>query len=109
MGDTDRIKLAKAMGWCHEIHDGIGSWFNRGLGKAFCDCPDPFTKASDDYAVLEWMRGQGKPGTLVAALECVRSNALSDYQIGDFARAACAYWLSDSDPSLTTEDKNHER
>ena len=95
---NDRIKLAEAMGWKAETHDGIWSWFNRSNDKAFCDLPDPFTDANADYAVLEWMRKfeqQDMPefedGGAIAwekFLRVMASRYSAKYRIGDNARAA---------------------
>ena len=47
---------------------------------------DPFTDANDDYAVLDWMRETKIDHTVLTEIEHEWS---MDYQIGDYARAAC--------------------
>ena len=85
----DRIKLAEVMGW--KSH-GAGYWSKPGCGlplhsrdaKLLMGPPDPFTDANDDYAVLEWMRNNGKYWKAF----CGEVKNWYDYKIGDYARAA---------------------
>ena len=105
---NDSIKLAKAMGGMSTTIEN-GSW-------AYCNWPngvpenfDPFTDANDDYAVLEWMRETWKPlqngwpsandtddqlrwfwfKSVLCGLDGEsKYNGMTDYQIGDYARAA---------------------
>lgn len=113
--EQDRINLADAMGLpCHcnsalsqmpqsppcKVHD---------LGDIL-GCPDPFTDANDDYAVLEWMRPDDwRNSVLMKGPDHVRyldfifelrlleqedgrpSGPIGQgYVIGDYARAALA-------------------
>lgn len=86
MTDEARIKLAEAV-----FHGHIS------IGGKLREDFDPFTDANDDYAVLEWMRNdESSPMMPVVAMklgEIARDrgniNALHNYKIGDYARAAC--------------------
>ena len=84
---TDRIKLAEAVGleWLDCIPGRThikGVFILKGREwKQF----NPFTDANDDYAVLEWMRGQDWPRWALISEGC---EYCFDYQIGDYARAA---------------------
>ncbi len=89
---NDRIKIAEAMGW-QKAHREIGMWFNDAPQyckedmRAVGELPDPFTNPTDDYAVLEWMRGiTGKRNE--AMLGHLRALWSGHYVIGDYARAA---------------------
>ena len=85
---NDRIKLALAVGWKAETHNGITSWFNRSNNKAFCDLPDPFTDANDDYAVLEWMLSQDADTQRRFRKAIAHEGYFKwDYKVGDYARA----------------------
>lgn len=60
MNDTDRIKIADAMGWI--FPEGPMEWAcppnhpdPPGKGNLTV-IPDPYTDANEDYSVLEWMR-----------------------------------------------------
>jgi len=98
---NDRIKLAEAMGWeryAPRFRFETGKrplWIKGDEQRKASELPDPFTDAIDDYAVLEWMRGDED------AMETPRWRAFKDYfievtadwniwnyKIGDFARAA---------------------
>ena len=84
--NQDGIKrLAEAMGWTETKYQ---RWLSPDR-KMRCDFPpDPFTDASDDYAVLEWIRSQGVIGSWIAT-QLGKDNKWSiDYKIGDYARAA---------------------
>ena len=110
---NDRIKkIAEAMGWVyHSERDETSPDFDllsptdvwthpsRAYGRG--GCPDPFTDANDDYAVLEWMRGplyerlrEDDPDGILCKMwiaidgDPYDRDAKSDYQIGDYARAA---------------------
>ena len=99
-----RIKLAEAMGWkpSHEPHEQIwigpdtkagdyGNYFN------YDQLPDPETDANDDYSVLKWLRSdESSPMMPVVAMKLAEvardrgdTNALHNYQRGDYARTAC--------------------
>lgn len=99
-----RIKLAEWMGWKRVPHDnGFGVlhyWTHpKTIVPDRADCPDPFTDANDDYAVLEAMRDKcGKTETKWLP-DPEQSNLwfrfvnwlprhTADYTIGDYARAA---------------------
>lgn len=105
MSDQDRIKLAEAMNLLPEpfkdwdeykhavqLHTGKVLEILREL------IPDPENNANDDYAVLEWLRSytlRCPQDSRIEALEfayavfsILRGNDLSEYQIGDYARAA---------------------
>ena len=90
---SDRIKLAEAMGWEWKPYpeDTMGELTSPRGQVVYCTgaqrkyhIPDPFTDANDDYAVLEWMRRQGRSGWKVYMEDLPMFN----YQIGDYARAA---------------------
>ena len=87
---NDCIKLAEAM--------NIDVWYGEVTCKPF-GLPDPFTDANDDYAVLEWMRGQGwikehiggGDNAMLIDHRLIGSTMFGQqwgYQIGDYARAA---------------------
>ena len=87
----DRIKLAEAMGWRLQQEDGPRNHDSRlwldpdGVGGYFTYAlPNPLEDANDDYAVLEWMRGEGLIGWHNALDETPQDH----YKIGDYARAA---------------------
>jgi len=96
--DEGRIKLAVAMGW-QELYHTPGRWFNDDKPQEECRAtehlPNPFTDANDDYAVLEWMRGD-EDGPETAEwrafkdffIEVTGDWNIWNYKIGDFARAA---------------------
>ncbi len=91
---NDRIKLAEAMGWVPHNQDVYpGKWIDPD-GRKLVGCfnmPDPFEDANDDYAVLRWMRGDGKPEFQAGwgdFCEELQPFEYTDYQIGDYARAA---------------------
>ena len=90
---SDRIKLAEAMGWtlaAHPRDKKFQCWIDplHGNGtRAEHELPDPFTDANDDYAVLEWIREQHFVSFAEYYL-CMVSEERTDYQIGDYARAA---------------------
>ena len=103
MTDLDRIKLAEAMGWINTKgervsplghRDPFDTWHRRGEDKVWDYLPfDPFTDANDDYAVLEWMRGQfgilnSKQGYVKEACDTFLEHLPHQYKIGDYARAA---------------------
>lgn len=87
MSEEARIRLAKAMGLpchcgsalsqmpqsppckVHNLHDILG-------------CPDPFTDANDDYAVLEFFEDN------VAFQDSLNGHNVTSYTKGMFARAA---------------------
>jgi len=96
----DRIKVAEAMGWKPALggdakviagsptdfwdvwRDPTGVYFTEEL-------PDPFTDANDDYAVLEWARKRMDfTFTRKFYESCANITRVSDYQIGDYAKAA---------------------
>ena len=67
MGEQEkRIKLAEAMG-------KFERYFH------------PFTNPTDDYSVLEWMRGHQENGAFARELQL---ESMWSYEIGDNARAA---------------------
>jgi len=70
---NDRIRLAEAMGWK----------FPHGPTK---HCPDPFTDANDDYAVLEWGVDTFGQAFVVVVNALVIDPA--EYTLDDYARAA---------------------
>jgi len=98
---ADRIQLCEAMGWqwvggSDAPSKGVDNcwrepgifngrhWFNYYSDK----CPDPFTDANDDYAVLEWMRSlEGNEKHNFHAPSPMFSTIPWDYKIGDYARA----------------------
>jgi len=95
----DRIRrLCEAMGW-EPYPTGsdpkFNWWVDPKTGKDY-DKFDPFTNANDDYAVLEWMRGDYRWGPFKTALIELRKIEVSwhgsqftwNYQVGDYARAA---------------------
>jgi len=97
----DRIKLAEAMGWTPLDLKLTGYWMPPGVTidthvmhierVAESDLPDPFTDANDDYAVLEWFRGNylDFPGTHIGKeAKLILTRHLWNYEIGDYARAA---------------------
>lgn len=113
MNDKDRIRLAEAMGW--DV-GWIGGWQSKEAGypadiwsppgrhdhSGYCwhsvnELPHPFTDANDDYAVLEWMRAgltgarndnREKARHWVNFVLLLSDWQISEYQIGDYARAA---------------------
>ena len=77
---NDRIKLAEAM--------KVEYWRSEVFGGAL-GLPDPFTDANDDYAVLEWMRSEARrEGVSWMNGSGILSLHATNYQIGDYARAA---------------------
>ena len=92
---NDRIKLAEAMWpdkkWCTGYPLGFIDENNVKHHRA----PDPENDANDDYLVLEWIRSPESQVMLpIYAMklgELLRdrgdTNALHNYQIGDYARA----------------------
>ena len=93
---SDRIKLAEAMGWEWKPYpeDTMGELTSPRGQVVYCTgaqrkyhIPDPFTDANDDYAVLEWIREQHFVSFAEYYL-CMVSEERTDYQIGDYARAA---------------------
>ena len=98
---NDRIKLAEAMGWTRipgKINiagDNINPplWRDPSGNAPYpaSALPNPYSDANDDYAVLEWMRGQDKDTFTNFAFRC-NIHWMDDwtllYQIGDYARAA---------------------
>ena len=89
------IKLALAMGWTHEqMRENLyrTCWKSpQGDDWVFpSDLPDPFTDANADYAVLEWMRneGKGRYDNFCNALAIILDNDHFNYKIGHYARAA---------------------
>ena len=102
MTDTDRIRLAEAMGWVWENAGGfsdsprwvrpdgsIASPVNTEKHKAAPGAFNPPTNANDDYAVLEWMR-TNKDLYHNDRLQYFLGKSVIKYQIGDYARAALA-------------------
>ena len=98
---NDRIKLlAEAMGWEYEEVDHEYKYCIRwpdGKREAYLTkeaavgCfPDPFIDANDDYAVLEWMRneGKGRYDDFCNALAIELDNDHFNYRVGSYARAA---------------------
>ena len=85
---SDRIKLAEAMGWTRSTIGTEYCWRHTG-GRVIGMCPDPFTDANDDYAVLEWMR-LPENGPIVSNFESdiEQPGWAFRYQIGDYANAA---------------------
>jgi len=73
------------------------------MGLSSADYFNPFTDANDDYAVLEWMRLDGEPPQAHGkhsqawheVMNIIRNSW--DYQIGDYARAACKVLGIDKD------------
>jgi len=93
--ETERIKLAEAMGWGRvplKVFSGENSrvWESPEGVQAADSLPDPFTDANDDYAVLEWAIKNLDPDAYFAALtKVVGSYAyLTEYRIGYWATAA---------------------
>ena len=88
---TDRIKLAEAMGWTMDApsKESIYPWQHVNYTSRV-RCPDPFTDANDDYAVLEWLRDKdNKPWQyMLSQLDYGNHRYKWDYKIGDYARAA---------------------
>jgi hypothetical protein len=98
----DRIRLSEAMGWTYlglVALDGDGSprlWKHPSddlrQNRLQDDLPDPFTDANDDYAVLEFMRALVKADydNNCELWENFHPELphITDYQIGDYARAA---------------------
>ena len=109
---NDKIRIAEAMGWRWEPLErpstNTGKWyppqssplyqgpndFIYGTQKADLVF-DPFTDANDDYAVLEWMRGDKRPDrkyhpewSYFNQELALIMDEFSDYTIGDYARAA---------------------
>ena len=84
---NDRIKLAEAMGW---MTTAAGQWFYGPdhLSGYQDNPPDPFTDANDDYAVLRWFAEQEDSQQREGFLEIIYDIRLTDYVIGDYARAA---------------------
>lgn len=102
-----RIKLAEAMGWkfCRSAQVPYGGykktqpcWIQPGceLIGVYEQLPDPFINANDDVAVLELMRG-GEDAEETPEwrafkdffIEVYADSHTWNYQIGDYARAAC--------------------
>lgn len=94
-----RIKLAEAIGWefeevdheyryCYKQPDGHRDAFRIQCYDTVI--PDPFTDANDDYAMLEWMRneGKGRYDDFCNALAIILDNDHFNYRIGCYARAA---------------------
>lgn len=101
MNDKDRIRLAEAMG--HKVKESGSLWSEsggplnnyflfRGPGYEMADILiwNPFTNPADDYAVLEWMRneGKGRYDDFCNALAVQLDNDHFNYRTGDYARAA---------------------
>lgn len=91
MNDTDRVRLAEAMGYTHD------EWGNQVDGKRVFHF-QPENDANDDYAVLEWMREYHDENDCSAADSSfeLTEKMLCDYQIGDYARAALKVLDDDS-------------
>lgn len=92
---NDRSKLAEAMGLkcsCNTAASVYVTCKVHDLGDIL-GCPDPFTDANDDYAVLEWVRNE-RQGT---GDICEFESPQCDYQIGDHARAALKVLQEQSD------------
>lgn len=97
-----RIRLAEAMGWVRTEsvrRDGTPFWINPRTGTRtndVSDLPNPFTDANDDYAVLEWMRGQIEPlwGKFLTA---VTNNVKYCWQYRIGANACAALEVIDSE------------
>jgi len=97
--NSNRIKLAEAMGW--KVEECDREYFNEptmsngryghlphmSVGMLL---PDPFTDANDDYAVLEWMITKTtKVGELWKQYtDSIPHLYCENYRIGDYARAA---------------------
>lgn len=94
-----KIKLAEAMGWRVEDKDRIyipatdgmtngryGYLPHMSVGALI---PDPFTDANDDYAVLKWMRSDMDMEPTHHEWIILFNINGNNYQIGDYARAAC--------------------
>jgi hypothetical protein len=95
---NNRIKLAEAMGWSWKqaspscVCPEMGRWTYKAMTRDWStkdELPfDPFTDASDDYEVLEWVRKNwNKNGANWCSVWFALGHAGS-YQIGDYARAA---------------------
>ena len=98
MNEKARIGLAEAMGWTRAMSHGKpqNGWCPPNLEYKIWltaeELPNPFTDANDDYAVLEWMRKQkstASDDTFLATFNALLGY-MADYEIGDYARAACA-------------------
>ena len=105
---NDRIQLAEVLGkfnfeWnrdrCPE------DWDDEQVQK-LCRF-DPFTDANDDYAVLEWVRGDdtqlgctNRWEMMMDAIAQAGQEYSIDYKIGDYARAALKV--------LVTAPRKHE-
>ncbi len=88
MTDKARIALAEAMGWKRKGDRYMIGPNGRSIFTEFI--PDPFTYASDDYAVLEWMRSfVMRHQKSTKDFECRLQGWKWKYRIGDYARAAC--------------------
>jgi len=89
---NDRIKLAEAMGW-HRADDDvtvdfIGGWCPKEQFHYGCACPDPFTDANDDVAILNFYGDAEDSPERERFLEILYGQQMLDYKIGDYARAA---------------------
>ena len=95
---NDRIKLATAMGWKSGRTDTVAvmgrpishtRWIDPD-GNDRAQCPDPFTDANDDYAVLEWMRNTSDSWSKFESALTLHAGDpfVWCYKIGDYARAA---------------------
>ena len=86
---NDRRRIAEEMGW-QQTKEGIHSvWWPPKNKRWRKNPPNPFTDANDDYAVLEWMRGEmRREGISLLKDAGILSLRATDYQIGDYARAA---------------------
>ena len=90
--ELDREIAEKVMGWVQ--HRAGNHWVDAdsrlivaAMTTKYGNRPfDPFTDANDDYAVLEWMRAQDT--TTAVKMTTAHNHHWSDYQIGDYARAA---------------------
>lgn len=105
--DTNRIKLAEAMGWRLGGFD-VSVWIRPdGSSASYAlieKCFDPFTDANDDYAVLEWARENvSNDRWTLGQWKKFRRGIHNQfrkpwmYEVGDYARAALSV--------LSSEDK----
>ncbi len=86
--DKNRIRLAEAMGWSNYLaHSKAEIWEHEKYSTRLA-CPDPFTDANDDYAVLEWMRTNPASDSRLTWREAIKYITAENYRIGDYARAA---------------------
>lgn len=91
--DSDRIRLAEAMGWgrihWREMIPERREWYGYLPYMSVAHVIlDPFNDANDDYKVLEWMLENHETQDIESAFEHIGFGHRWAYDIGTWAKAA---------------------